>query len=501
MLIKNVRVSTNEVTQHGEILEPIVDGLYPNVRGNVNAPATGFVFEPFKRYYGDHDIRYINGGQPKSVKSIVKSGHSTVTLEGIQTEGSTPEPLTVDTVAYMNPANADPDGTTFPTGTVFSGLSFSGDDDGLTQSGLTILQGHDFKIESCGFRKSKVGLWMRDVWMTSIENVASFGQIKHEGGTSAFYKNVWAHVVDTDVQQGAFRISNLQYSTMNSCGSDGTINTAYYFSGNKGLTVNSCGSENPSTLDTALGACAHFDEGNKMVLNNFYTLPKQGTNILFSIGNNNDLTMNNTMVYGAYTKWSKDFWIVGTGNVLTINGGTFGDTGRMPVIATNSSGNTIIYNSPDGNSYIKKTTGPDTNLVLEPKYERRVLDSTSYIVFSNSGPISTGTKDIKLNKNGNLITVEFSIGIGSPGAVTGTMLLNGLPYIAEEQASGCVAMASGLTSGVGTVSVCIDRGSNELRFYRNEGTTGNTAPLTNTDMQAGATFRGSITYHCVSDWD
>lgn len=476
------------------------DTFYPNIRGNVNAPSTGFVFEPFKRYYGDHDIRYINGGRPtKSVKSIVKSGHSTVTLVGIQTGGSTPEPLTIDTVAYMNPGNADPDGTTFPTGTVFSGLSFSGDDDGLTQSGLTILQGHDFKIESCGFRKSKVGLWMRDVWMTSIENVASFGQIKHEGGTSAFYKNVFATVLDDDtVQQGAYRITNMQYSNMISCASDGTINTAYYFSGNNGMTVNACGSENPRTIDINLGAAAHFDESNEMVLNNFYTLPAQGTNILFSIGNGNDLIMNNPLVYGDPSKWNYDFWVIGTGNKLTINGGTFGVTGRMPKIATNSGGNTIIYNNSNGNQYRAKTNGPTTDVILEPKYETRDLSSTSQLVFSETGADAAASRDIRLRKNGNIVTIDFTFSLNGYTAQAGSILINGLPYPSRFLSSGTVGYVTGLNASIGPLSCLIVEGGTEIKLYKTSATTGNSTNLTQNDITATARVSGTITYQISS---
>ena len=471
--------------------------FYPNIRGNVIAPATGFVFEPFKRYRGDHEIRYINGGQPKATKSIVKSGHSTVTLVGIRTVGTDPKTLTVDTVGYINPDNADPDGTTFPTGTVFSGLSFQGDDDGLTESGLTILQGHDFKIEDCGFLKSKVGLWMRDVWMTSVENVSSFGQIKHEGGTSAFYKNVFATVKDSTVEQGAFRITNLQYSNMNSCGSDGAVFTAYYFDNNNGLTVNGCGSEMPGSLDPLLGAAAHFNSGNDMVLNGFYTLPAQGTNVIFSIGSNNNIIMNNTIIFGS-PSWSLDFWMLGSGNTLTINGGVFGDNGRIPLIGTAAAGNTIIYNAPNGNEYRAKTTGAATPVNLEPKYQTIDLNPISELVFASTGGDINATRDFKLRKNGNIVTIDFTFSLNGLSGQSGAVYINGLPYSSRFFSSGAVGYVTGLNPSTGPVSCFINANGTEIQFCKTSATDGNSTLLEAADMTASARVSGTITYQISS---
>lgn len=471
---------------------------YPNIKGSVQTPGDGFIFQPFKRYYGDHDIRYINGGQPKSTKRFKKSGHSTVNLVGISTGATNPEPLTVDTVGYMNPANADADGTTFPTGTVFSGLSFEGDDDGTTQSGLTILQGHDFKIQECGFYKSKVSLWMRDVWMTSIENSAFFGQIKHEGGTSAFYKNCYATVHDNTVESGAYRISNLQYSNMNSCASDGTVNTAFFFNQNNGLMVNGCGCEVPETIDSGIGAAIHLDTSNEMIFNNFYTLPKAGTNILVSLNNANQVTFNNMLVYGSPSNWSRDFWILGTGNTLIINGGVFGESGRKPLIATNAAGNTVIYNSADGNEYRAKTTGAAITVNLEPKYESRDLSSSSQLVFTNTGADNAATRNFRMRKNGNIVTIDFTFSLNGYTGQAGAILINGLPYLSRYFSSGTIGYVAGLNANVGPLSCYIDNSGSEIIFQKTSSTTGNSTPLTSSDITASARVSGTITYQISS---
>lgn len=477
-----------------------LDVKYPNMLGNVTTPTTGFILQPYTRYVGDHDLRYINGGTPKSVKRLKKTGNATVTLNPIVTGGSSPAALTVDTVAYVNPANADPDGTTFPTGTSISGITFEGADAG-GQSGLTILQGHNFQIKECGFLKTKIALWLRDVWMSSVKDCSLFGQYLQEGGTSMTIENCYATVQDSAVAPGAFRISNLQYSSMSCCASDGTVNTAYYFNGNNGLKVTSCGSEVPVSIDQNYGTAAHFEESNEMILDNFYTLPATGSNILFSIKDNNDLVFNNTMVYGDPAKWSRDFWLLGSGNKVVVNGGVFGNTGRIPLVATNAAGNTFIYNSTDGNSYIAKTTGASINVNLEPKYDHRILDNTASVVFSETGIGNFTVKDIKLTKNANICTVEFSLTVGATPGARGDLLIQGIPYAAAEQASGTVSVATNLVSGVGRVSVRMARGGTQIIFMKDTGTSGNTSSFGQPDVNVGTTLQGSITYSCVSDWD
>ena len=474
---------------------------YPNIRGNINTPATGYVFQPYTRYYGDHDIRYIGGGNPKSTKRFKKDGHETITLTGISTTTSNPPTITVDTVAYVNPASADPDDRTFPASITFNGLAFVGDDDETGEVGLTILQGQNLQIQDCGFSKTKLATWFVDVWMTSVSNSSFFGQVRHDGGTSCFYTNCYATVHDASVPLGAYRISNIQYGNMTSCASDGTINGAYWFNGNNGLTVNNCGSEVPTTMDRNYGTAAHFEKSNEMVLTNFYTLPAEGTNMLISVKDDNELVFNNMMVYGSPDRYSRDFWFTGTNNNLIINGGIFGNRGDFPRIATDQPGNTVIYNAVNGNSYIWKTKTAAITAVWEPKFLSQVLDTTSDVVFTNSGPVTGGTRDIKFTKNGNTATVEFDITIPSVSGAVGQLRINGLPYAAAQQASGSVAIAIGLGTGVGNISCAVIRNGTEILFYKSTTAGGVSSALVPSDLTDGCSLRGSITYSCVSDWD
>ena len=467
-----------------------LDIKYPAIIGNVSAPETGLMFDSYESYTGNHDIRLTEmGSVPKSTKRIKKTGNATVTLTSI----AAVPPLTVDTVAYVNPSA--PDTNTIPAGTTIEGLTFEGDDSG-GQSGLTILQGHSFKLNNLGFLKTKIALWMTEVWMTEIRNITAWGQILHEGGTSANYTNVFAKVTDPTVTPGAFRISNQQYGNMRSCASDGTVYGAYWFDNNNGFNLTGCGAELPTTQDAALGVLGHFHRGNDMTLTDFYILPAGGTGNLLSVSSDNNLTFNNFLVFGHDTSYSRDLWIHGTGNNIVFNGGSFGGN-AIPRVACSGEGNTVRYNTPT-NSYIYKG-GITTLAVFEPFSLSSVLDSSVVITFGDiTSDIGSATKDVKLRKEGGLITLEFDISFNGAGGQTGQLRFRNLPYASSDVASGAISRVSGFNSGVGKICISMERNSTTLDFYKLVDVS-STSPLTNEDLTPSATIRGSITYK-ISTW-
>ena len=473
---------SNSSSTVGEIL----DIKYPAIIGNVSAPETGLMFSSYESYTGNHDIRLTEmGSVPKSTRRIKKTGNATITLTSIASLPS----LTVDTVAYVDPSS--PDTNTFPAGTVIEGLTFEGDDAG-GQSGLTILQGQSFKLNNLGFLKTKIALWMKEVWMTEIRNITAWGQILHEGGTSANYSNVFAKVLDPTVSPGAFRISNHQYGSMRSCASDGTINGAGWFDNNNGFNLTACGAELPAVQDGDLGVLYHFQSGNDMTLTDCYILPKNESQILISVQDNNVLTFNNFMVFGTTEAYGRDLWVHGSGNKITFNGGSFGGS-EIPRVAFSSAGNTVRYNTPT-NSYIYKSTEATNLAVFEPFSLSSVLDSSVGITFGDATTdMGEAIKDIKMRKEGGVVIIEFSILFNGAGGQTGRLRFRNLPYPSTDIASGTISMVSGINSGVGQICISMERNSTTLDFYKLvDGTS--TSPLTNEDITPGATIRGSITY-------
>lgn len=489
---------TTPMSNTSSTVADILDIKYPAIIGNVSTPATGLRFESYESYTGNHDIRFTNGGSvPAATKRLKKTGNATVTLTSTMGVGTPVPPLTVDTVAYVN--DAQPQANSFPARTRIDGITFEGDDAG-GQCGLAILQGQEFEINRVGFLKTKIALWLREVWMTSISNVVAWGQILHEGGTSTTYSNCFAKVTDTSVAPGAYRISNQQYGNMRSCASDGTVNGAYWFNNNNGLAISGCGAEvpSPSVSDVNQGVLAHFQSGNDMTLTDFYCLPASGTNILMSVIDNNNLTFNNFLVYGDTTKYSRDLWVHGAGNNIVLNGGSFGGS-ALPRVAFSVAGSTVRYNTPT-NSYIYKATAATNLAVFEPFSLYTNLGSSILITFGAATTDVGGAsvKDIKMRKEGGLITVEFYIAIPTAGGQTGQLRLRGFPYASSDLASGCISAVGAVTAGIGQASISMERGATSIEFFKT-GTGTSTAPLTNTDLSPGATLRGSITYN-TSTW-
>lgn len=471
-----------------------LDKKYPSILGNVTTPATGLMFDSYETYTADHDIRFTNGGStPLAIKRLKKTGNATVTLTSSM--GTPVGPLTVDTVAYLNPAQPQPN--SFPARTRIDGITFEGDDSG-GQSGLTILQGHDFEINRVGFLKTKVALWMKEVWMTSVSNVIAWGQILHEAGTSSNYKTCFAKSTDTSVTAGAYRMINQQYGSMTGCASDGTVRTAYFFDNCNAFNITACGCEVPTNnIDIGLGVAAHFGAGNDMTITDFYTLPAPGTNILLSVQNANNLTFNNFIVFGALANYSRDMWIHGPGNTIIFNSCNF-PNGQLPLIAVDAAaaGSKIIVNTPN-NKYIHVVTAASNLITFEPFSLSSTLDTTTLITFGSSTTDIGGSpvKDIKMRKEGGLITVEFYIAIPSSGGQTGQLRLRGLPYASSDLASGSISQLAGVVSGTGQVGISMERGSNSIEFVKFGATTSTgTAILTNSDLSPGAVLRGSITY-------
>lgn len=479
--------NNNEITV-GDAL----DNKIPNIIGSVDAPATGFKFESFKKYSGNHDVRLTDHGSIiKTTKKLKKTGHDTVTLSS--TVDPTP-PVTVDTVAYVDPTSFEGG---FPQEILIEGITFEGDDDGLTEVGLTIHEGQRFQLKNLSFLKVKKAIQIYS-WITQLDFIMANGQIHQTGGTSTTYRNVGAWVNDDSVLPGAFRIENAQYSNMVCCTSDGTIRTAYYINNCNGLTMTSCACELPSATDIGMGVAMHLQSGNDNTINDFICIPKDGeSNPIVSVQDNNYVTFNNPLFsWGKLYSW--DFYIHGPGNHIVINGGKFG-TG-IPLIGCTdeAAGSTIVYNT-SSNIYAARITSAQNALQLEPLRERRSIDGEIAITFGDS---TTGVgllaRDVKYNKNGSLVTIEFIIRLNGFADQSGAMRMRNLPHKAANQASGVISITFGLTTGRQMFTASIDRGNDYIDFYKFNNP--DCDPVHVSDVNVDATIKGSITYTIDSYW-
>ncbi|MFK9182003.1 phage head-binding domain-containing protein [Escherichia coli] len=486
---------TNPENGDESTVEDTLNSKLPNIIGSVSTPATGKMFESLKTYSGDHDFCYINSGsQTKSDRKYKKTGNARITLGPVI--GTSPT-LNVDTVGYINPTSPDTSGTpAYPQMTVLQQLTFEGDDAG-GECGLAILQGQNFKFDHISFRKTKIAIWMKDVWMTSISSASAWGQIRHEGGTSVTYQNCFAKVTDPSVNHGAYRLSNLTYSNLISCASDGTLSTAYWFDNCDALNVIGCGCELPSSPGGGYGSSMTFVTSNEILIDGFRCIPKNGeTNPLIAVFSDNRLVFNN-LIHLSSNTYSQDMFVHGPGNTIIFNGGRF-NSGELPKIGTskNAAGSKIIVNT-NSNKFIHIVNSDSSQVVFEPFSDYGNIDSVTALTFgANITQPSSVTKDVKYRKEGGIVSVEFYIEFnGSPGQ-SGPMTLRNLPFISKDISSGTVSVTKNIAPGRNQFSVTIDRGSNSLRFFKFDNPT--CTEVNETDISSTTTIRGSITYNINS---
>lgn len=78
------------------------------------------------------------------------------------------------------------------------------------------------------------------------------------------------------------------------------------------------------------------------------------------------------------------------------------------------------------------------------------------------------------------------------------MQIKGMPYAAKNYGSGVVTLATGLQTGVGSVSVTIVRGATALEFYNHQIPA--TATLQSSSISSTSRIRGSISYEIATNF-
>lgn len=476
-------------------VDDALDEKFPNVIGSVIGDVTGYKFDSFKRYIGNHDYQYKTGGSARdSTKYFSKSGNTTITLAGQR------KTFTVDTVAYTSIDNTDPADIGYPQYTELRNLTFKGNG-ATSQWGLTITNGQNYTLENINHFNSGGGLLLGDVWMSSVRNCTVAGQLRQDAGTSMTYQNCFAKVTDTSVSMGAYRFSSLLYSTLSGLGSDGTVRTAYYFDGCYAVSLKDSGCEHPSRADSSVGVAMHFNTNNNMTVENFACVPNANeTSALISIGSGNRIIFKNLQFYFENTH-TTDVLVTGGSNVIHFEGGSFGSTATdrtLPVVGTLTGASGTVLTADTGfNRYIYRCTSTAVSPVpWEPMYAKGSF--TPDVRFGGTAG-GTYTSDCKYVKNGNTVTVEGLItftAIPSSGALT----INNLPYAAAQLGSGVVGSLTNPTTTTMTVVGCAVSRATPLVLSFNKTVNGSSSALGAGDMSASTAVRFSITYSIVSDW-
>ena len=368
----------------------------------------GLSVPSFAEISGDKNFRAgFIGVDYRKNKTIRKSSNSTVTLSN---QDSNAGSQVVDAVLYQDPAW--PFASVFPQKTTIKNLTIEGNSAARkNQAAIYILQAGAAEIDGVDTINCKYSVWSKDIFQTRINRVFSNdGKIRLDNGTSVVLSNCGLASSDTE-RTGAFDLTGMKYSTMISCTSDHTTNTAYSLNACEGLSMISCGCEASGTVTANSGTAIAFKDNNRNIfVSGFSCLPvlDQGP-ALVSFGSNNDVNLTNFEVIPGIN-YSSDFYIAGPGNNIVINGGRFGSSGSlMPVVTASGSaiGSRITYNASNGVTYDYVVSAAG---VVNPVPRKSAI--TSILVNAEGNVIRGSGASCVREANGTyLVTLDYSNGI------------------------------------------------------------------------------------------
>lgn len=384
-------ISTNLANGKAEVIESVVS-------------STAYVVPSFATLTGGSGFLtgFIGTTYSKN-KTIRKSSNTTVTLSNQDPNAGS---QTVDAVVYQEPAW--PGGSVFPQKSSLKHITIEGNSSAnQNQAGFFVLQGGVVDVENIDTINCKYAIWAKDIWQSKISRVFSNnGKIRLDGGTSIVITGCGLASADT-TRTGAFDLTSIKYSTLISCTSDLTTNTAYSFDACEGIVLDACGCEGAGTTTANSGTALAFKDNNQnIVVNAFTCLPvaNQGP-ALISLGSNNQVTLNSFDVIPGVT-YNGDIYIYGSNTHVTINGGRFGSDGnQMPIVVASAAaiGSTVTYRHKRGVTYTYKVTAAGT--VPYVQHFRPIVSAT----ITSAGAVSSGYGVTSVTKNSTgSYTINFT---------------------------------------------------------------------------------------------
>lgn len=347
-------------------------GLSPTVESLTNNLLTGlavateslvssdsYVLPSFAELKGDKDFRAgFIGVDYRKNKTIRKSSNSTVTLSN---QDSNAGSQVVDAVVYQDPSW--PFSSVFPQKSKINNITIEGNSTSSpNQAAIYVLQGGVIDIDNVDTINCTYSIWSKDIFQSRINRVFSNnGKIRLDNGTSVILSGCGLASGDTN-RTGAFDLTGMKYSTLISCTSDHTTNSAYALDACEGVTLVSCGCEAADTVTANSGTALAIKSNNRNIsIDGFscFPVPGQGTPLI-SIGEGNSVTINNFEVIPGVSYSGSDIYIYGPNSKIIINGGLWGTSGNLlPVITASSSavGSTVTCTTAGGITYDYHVTG------------------------------------------------------------------------------------------------------------------------------------------------
>lgn len=375
--------------------------------------ASSFIIPSFATLIGgDNFLTGFIGTTYQKNNTIRKSSNTTVTLTNQDPNAGS---QTVDAVAYQDPAW--PGGAVFPQKSALKHITIEGNSEANpNQAGFFVLQGGVVDIENVDFINCTYAIWAKDIWQSRISRVFSNnGKIRLDNGTSVVLTGCGLASADT-LRTGAFDLTGMKYSTLISCTSDHTTNTAYSFDACEGIVLDACGCEGAGTTTANSGTALAFKDNNQnIVVNAFSCLPvaDQGP-ALMSFGSNNQVTLNSFEVIPGVT-YNGDIYLYGANSHITINGGRFGSDGNaMPIVVASAEaiGSTVTYHHRRGITYTYKVTAAGT--VTPVQHFRPIVSA----IINAAGAVTSGfgVNNVTKNSTGSY-TITFTSEVAAGYAI------------------------------------------------------------------------------------
>lgn len=411
--------------------------------------------------------------------------------------------VTTDAIAYVNTDSLGTIGTNeiFGIAVVIRDAAFKGTSPTQNEVGIEVLTGGGFIFENVQVFNTKFGVRLGDVYLSNLIRCHFSGAVQQSNGTSTHYDNVWARG-HTDVL-GAFHIENLNYSVFDSCCSDRPRRGAFYFKNCVALTLNSCATEGPGyflNLGANEGGAITFDSGNKITLNNFQVSPlgpgsadggASYTGPLITVGDNNNIIIDRLFTNNGVAYTNPDIYVYGNDSFVEIKSAQVRAAHNMPIIqiAPGSTSKVVVW--LNGGNRAVLTAGATADApVVEYEYDRQLFNPILLIGGSTVG-ITYASRSGTWSKNGNTVTVNFTLTLSSKGALTGNVSIGNLPKNVPALTGGVVSSWADMANGPFVLGSVV-AGDNSIPLRRIAATA--TIIATNTELTDTSSITGSITY-------
>lgn len=250
-------------------------------------------------------------------------------------------------------------------------------------------------------------------------------------GTSWTFTNVSTNACDF-----GFDIKGLNYSTFNSCYSEGSTSTAWNFSTAKNITLNGGGGENPTGQLLALNTA-------DVVINGWQTGPLVGVNAVSAISvNDSTLTLIGSTIQNFSTvNGAKNMTITGVGSPSTVK--LINSTIPTNGAATTVDGFSTLLNDSPANR-VSMRGYADAEFV----YSVNRIDTTTAVFFSNGVFTATGIPTYRYKQINDVVYYSIYLTCTVSGAGTGTIILS-TPFNAASATS--VFGTAFIGSGIGNM--------------------------------------------------